>query len=178
MIMATRVPFLGGEKESLQVSLDRHREAMLWKLQGLDDEAARRPMTPSGTSLLGMVKHLGDCEYGWFCYTFGRPTEPGGDWSRYAAPPPDDNDEEEDENGIGPDESTADVLAYYARARAAADQAIRELDLDQTGTAWFGDAVSLRWALIHMLEDTARHAGHADILRELIDGTTGDHQRD
>jgi Protein of unknown function (DUF664) len=55
---------------------------------------------------------------------------------------------------------------------------IRELDLDQTGTAWFGDAVSLRWALIHMLEDTARHAGHADILRELTDGTTGDHQRD
>jgi hypothetical protein len=178
MIMVTRVPFLGGEKESLQTILDRHREAILWKLQGLDDEALRRPMTPSGTSLLGMVKHLGDGEYGWFCYTFGRPTEPGGDWSRYAAPPPDDNDEEEDENGIGPDESTADVLAYYARARAAADQAIRELDLDQTGTAWFGDAVSLRWALIHMLEDTARHAGHADILRELIDGTTGDHQRD
>jgi hypothetical protein len=184
MIMTIRVPFLGGEKESLQASLDRHREAILWKLQGLDDEALRRPMTPSGTSLLGMVKHLGDCEYGWFCYTFGRPTEPGGDWSRYAALPDDNNDdnneeEEEEEDGwLGPDDSTANVLAYYARARAAADQAIQELDLDQTGTAWFGDALSLRWALIHMLEDTARHAGHADILRELIDGTTGDHQRD
>jgi Protein of unknown function (DUF664) len=60
MIMMIRVPFLGGEKESLQASLDRHREAILWKLQGLDDEALRRPMMPSGTSLLGTVKHLGD----------------------------------------------------------------------------------------------------------------------
>lgn len=177
--MTTGVPFLGGEKESLHASLDRHREAILWKLQGLDDETVRRPMTPSGTSLLGMVKHLGDCEYGWFCYTFGRPTEPGGDWSRFEALPPDDtDDDEDDEGGLRPGDSTADVLAYYARARAAADQAIRELDLDQMGTAWFGDAVSLRWVLIHVLEDTARHAGHADILRELIDGTTGDHQRD
>jgi len=60
------VPFTGGEKESLQVSLDRHRDVVLWKLEGLDDEQLRRPMVPSGTSLLGLVKHLASVEYGWF----------------------------------------------------------------------------------------------------------------
>ena len=77
-----------------------------------------------------------------------------------------------------PHEATADILAYYGRARASADQVIDELDLNVTGTAWFGDPVSLRWVLIHMIEDTARHAGHMDILRELIDGATGDHPQD
>ncbi|HEV8056745.1 MAG TPA: DUF664 domain-containing protein [Nocardioidaceae bacterium] len=62
------------------------------------------------------------------------------------------------------------------RARAAADQVIGELGMDDTGTAWFGDAVSLRWVLIHMVEETARHAGHIDILRELTDGMAGDHR--
>ena len=68
------------------------------------------------------------------------------------------------------------MLGYYGRARAAADQAIDELELESTGTAWFGDAVTMRWVLIHMVEETARHAGHVDILRELIDGMTGDHR--
>ncbi|HXQ56963.1 MAG TPA: DUF664 domain-containing protein, partial [Actinomycetes bacterium] len=70
------------------------------------------------------------------------------------------------------------VLAFYARARAAAGQVIDELDMESTGTAWFGDTVTLRWVLIHMVEETARHAGHVDIIRELIDGMTGDHRPD
>ena len=74
------------------------------------------------------------------------------------------------------DETTQDVLEFYARARAAADQTIAELNLEDAGTAWFGDAVSLRWVLVHMIEETARHAGHVDIVRELIDGMTGDHR--
>lgn len=73
--MGQRVPFTGGEKESLQVSLDRHRDAVVWKLEGLDDAQLRRPMTPSGTSLLGLVKHLASVEYGWFCETFGRESD-------------------------------------------------------------------------------------------------------
>ncbi len=64
------------EKHSLLMSLDRHRDVVLWKLDGLDDEQLRRPMTPSGTNLLGLVKHLAAVEYGWFCQTFGRETEP------------------------------------------------------------------------------------------------------
>jgi uncharacterized damage-inducible protein DinB len=165
--MARRVPFTGGEKESLHVSLDRHRDVVVWKLEGLGDDDLRRVMTPSGTSLLGLVKHLASVEYGWFCATFGRPHDA---WPFDAADPDADM-------RAGPDETSQDIRAYYARAREAADQAIQELDLETTGTAWFGDAVSLRWVLIHMLEETARHAGHMDILRELIDGATGDHRR-
>jgi uncharacterized damage-inducible protein DinB len=164
--MPLRVPFTGDEKQSLHVSLDRHRNAVLWKLEGLDDTNLRRAMTPSGTNLLGMVKHLAAVEYSWFCETFGRATEPL---------PFDDNDPDADLR-VRPDETTEDVLAFYGRARAAADQVIDEVDLEQTGTAWFGDPVSTRWVLIHMVEETARHAGHADILRELIDGMTGDHR--
>jgi hypothetical protein len=74
--MAQRVPLTGSEKESLHTSLDRHRDVILWKLDGLDDADRRRPMTPSGTNLLGLVKHLASVEYGWFCQTFGRESEP------------------------------------------------------------------------------------------------------
>ena len=165
--MAQRVPFTGGEKESLFVSLDRHRDVVLWKLEGLDDEQLRRRMTPSGTSLLGLVKHLAGVEYGWFCQTFGREVEPL----------PFDEDDPDADLRVEPHESTADIIAFYGRARAAADRAIDELEVDALGTAWFGDQVSMRWVLIHMIEETARHAGHMDILRELIDGATGDHNR-
>jgi hypothetical protein len=161
--MVRRVPPRGGEKESLYVSLDRHRDAILWKLEGLSDVDLRRPMTPSGTNLLGLVKHLGAVEYGWFCETFGREMEPL----------PFDEDDENADMRVEPHESTADILAFYGRARAAADKAIDDIDLDDTGTAWFGDEVSMRWVLIHMIEETARHCGHVDLVRELIDGVTG-----
>jgi uncharacterized damage-inducible protein DinB len=164
--MVTRVPFTGAEKESLKDALDRHRDAILWKLEGLDDEQLRRPMVPSGTSLLGLVKHLAAVEYGWFCDTFGRDAEPL----------PFDDDDPDADLRIEPGETTEDVLAFYGRARAAADQAIDELNVEDTGTAWFGEAVTMRWVLIHMVEETARHAGHVDILRELIDGMAGDHR--
>ncbi|MEV8331081.1 DinB family protein [Streptomyces niveus] len=158
------VPYTASEKDSLYVALDRHRDVVLWKLEGLDDEALRRPMTPSGTSLLALVKHLATVEYGWFCETFRRESEPF--WF----------DTETEDMTVAPDESTADILAFYARARAAADRAIQEIDLEDTGTSWSGRTVTMRWVLIHMIEETARHAGHMDIVRELIDGATGDHR--
>jgi len=164
--MVIRVPFTGEEKESLQVALERHRDAVLWKLEGLGDDDLRRQMTPSGTSLLGLVKHLAAVEYGWFCDTFGREAEPM----------PFDEDDPDADLRIRPDETTDDVLAFYRRARAAADRAIDELEVEDTGTAWFGETVTMRWVLIHMVEETARHAGHADIIRELIDGMAGDHR--
>jgi uncharacterized damage-inducible protein DinB len=166
--MSQRVPLIGGEKESLFVSLNRHRDVILWKLEGLDEEQVRRSMTPSGTSLLGLVKHLAAVEYGWFCETFGRETEPM----------PFDEEDETADLRAEPDETTAEIVAFYGRARAAADHVINDVAVEDVGTAWFGDTVSMRWVLIHMIEETARHAGHMDIVRELIDGTTGDHQRD
>ncbi len=159
-------PLTGGEKESLRFSLDRHRDVVLWKVDGLSDEELRRQMTPSGTNLLGLVKHLGSVEYGWFCDTFGRESESI----------PFDEDDPDADMRAGPEETAAEILAYYGRARAAADRAIDELDPDDVGTAWSGETVSMRWVLIHMIEETARHTGHMDILRELIDGATGDHR--
>jgi uncharacterized damage-inducible protein DinB len=164
--MVIRVPFTGEEKESLQVALERHRDAVLWKLEGLGDDDLRRQMTPSGTSLLGLVKHLAAVEYGWFCDTFGREAEPM----------PFDEDDPDADLRIRPDETTDEFRAFYGRARAAADRAIDELEVEDTGTAWFGETVTMRWVLIHMVEETARHAGHADIIRELIDGMAGDHR--
>jgi uncharacterized damage-inducible protein DinB len=168
--MMRRVPPTGGEKECLYVALDRHRDVVLWKLDGLDDEQLRRPLVPSGTTMLGMLKHLAAVEYGWFCMTFGRETEP-----LVVALEENEKTDPDGDWRVGPDESTADVLAFYARARAAADKVIEELDLEATGTSWSGTTVSMRWVLVHMLEEVARHAGQLDILRELTDGAAGDH---
>ncbi|MFI5973914.1 DinB family protein [Streptomyces sp. NPDC051452] len=152
-----------GEKDTLRASLDRHRDAVLWKLEGLGDEPLRRPMTPTGTSLLGLVKHLAAVEYGWFVETFGGVAEP-----LWFTP--------HDDLRITPEETTEQIVALYGRARAAADRMIAALPLDSAGRpSWRDDPVSLRWTLVHMIEETARHAGHMDILRELIDGATGDH---
>ena len=163
-----RVPLTGDEKESLHASLRRHRDAVSWKLEGLDDEQLRRVMTPSGTHLLGMVKHLAAVEYGWFCHTFGREAEEL----------PFDDDDPDADLRVEPDETTDDILAFYARAQVAADQVIDELDVEDVGTSWAGEQVPMRWVLIHMIEETARHAGHVDILRELIDSAAGDHRPD
>ncbi|MFJ2606670.1 DinB family protein [Streptomyces sp. NPDC091279] len=154
----------GGERETLRASLDRQRDAVLGKLAGLDDEGLRRPLTPSGTSLLGLVKHLASVEYGWFVETFGGEAEPL--WFD----PYSDQDMRADQG-----ETTAEIVAFYGRARAAADATIAGLPLDAPGRpAWRDGEVSLRWVLVHMIEETARHAGHMDIVRELIDGATGD----
>ena len=158
-------PYTADEKTTLLAALQSHRDVMLWKLEGLADEQQRRPMVPSGTSLLGLVKHLANAEYGWFCETFGRPTEPLTDISQ----------DPEADMRAAEGESTEEIVAFYRRAWAAADTSIEELALDGTGTAYTGRTVSLRWVLVHMIEDTVRHAGHADILRELLDGGTGHH---
>lgn len=162
---ALRVPGQGDEKTCLHVALQRHRAAILWKLDGVSDVDLRRPMVPSGTNLLGLVKHLAAVEYGWFCETFGRPTEPL----------PDVDADPESDMAAAPAESTNDILAFYQRACAAADEAIAAVGLDETGSSWDEKPVSMRWVLVHMVEETARHAGHADIVRELIDGAAGDH---
>lgn len=160
-----RVPFDGDEKTSLYAALDRHRDVVVWKLDGLTDSRLRQPVTPSGMSLLGLLKHLTFVEDGWFCATFGRPVhaalfdpaDPDADWR------------------AEPNETGAGLLAAYAETRVRADAVIDELGLEDTGTAWTGQTVTLRWVLIHMVEELARHAGHADVVRELLDGATGDH---
>ncbi|MFJ9703981.1 DinB family protein [Streptomyces sp. NPDC101234] len=153
-----------GEKETLRASLARHQYAVLWKLEGLDDEQLRRPMTPSGTNLLGLVKHLASVHYGWFVETFGEEVEPL--WFDPAT----------EDMAAGPEETTRQIIDFYGRARAASDRVIASRPLETLGRpSWHDMTVSLRWVLVDMIEETARHAGHMDILRELIDGATGAH---
>ena len=163
--MARDEPRTGDESTVLMAALQSHRDVMLWKLEGLTDEEQRRVLVPSGTTLVGLVKHLANAEYGWFCETFGRPTEPLTDIS----------DDVEADMRAAPGETTGQITDFYRRSWTATDAAVRELGLDATGTSYAGTTVTMRWVLVHMIEDTVRHAGHADILRELIDGGTGHH---
>jgi uncharacterized damage-inducible protein DinB len=159
----TEVPLTADEKSTLLASLQRHRDVAVWKLEGLDDEQLRRAVVPSGTNLVGLVKHLANAEYTWFCETFGRPTEPLTDIS---------TDPEADMRAAD-GETTEQIVAFYRRAWAAADESILQTPLEVTGTSYSGATVSMRWVLVHMIEDTARHCGHMDLARELIDGATG-----
>jgi uncharacterized damage-inducible protein DinB len=153
---------LGGtEKEVLLAFLDQQREVVLWKVHGLTDDQMRvRPLGPSRLYLLGLVKHVAAVEQYWLCEVFGGSPEP----VSLAA---------SDDLEIDEDETTESVLAYFDRARAVSDRTIAELDLDTSGTTWLGDTVTLRWAVLHVIEEEARHAGHADLIREQIDGATG-----
>ena len=157
-------------KSSLQRYLRVAREAVLWKLEGLSEYDIRRPMVPTGTNLLGLVKHLASVELGYFGDTFDRPhTESLPWWSDDAEPNAD--------MWATPEESRDDVVALYHRAWAHADATIDSLDLDDVGLVpWWPEErreVTLHLVLVHVIAETNRHAGHADIVRELIDGTAG-----
>src|SRR3954454_6050934 len=154
----------GSEKQVLSSFLDQQRAVVLWKLDGLTDDQLRQPIAPGGLYLLGLVKHLAGAEFYWLSEIFGRPAE---DLCLAAS----------DDAQLEPGDTTDSVLSCYTRARAGSDQAISEVDLDCTGTTWLGDIVSFRWAILHTIEETARHAGHADFIREHLDGTTAPRPR-
>ena len=165
--MVIRVPFTGAEKESLKVSLDRHRDAVLWKLEGLGDDDLRRPMVPSGTSLLGLVKHLAYVERSWF----------QGVWAGQEVTFPWTKEDPDADWRIEPDETTQDILDLYngecdrSREIVAAASSLDEIVEHPRRQGW---KMSRRWILTHMIEEPGRHVGHADILREQLDGTTGE----
>ncbi len=157
-------------KSDLHRYLRTAREALLWKLDGLSPYDARRPLTPTGTNLLGLVKHLAGVEVGYFGDTFGRPFPEPMPWMSEDAEPDADM-------WATADESREDVIALYRRACAHADETIEALDLDAPGTVpWWPEdrgAITLHLVLVHVIAETNRHAGHADIVRELVDGTAG-----
>jgi uncharacterized damage-inducible protein DinB len=149
------------------------RDAVLDKVDGLSEYDARRPLTPTGTNLLGLVKHLAGVEMGYFGATFDRPV---------ADPPHWLVDDTWDTDPMvdmlaGADESREDVVALYRRAWAHADATIAALPLDAAGHVahWQPprSQVTLHDMLVHVIAETARHAGHADIVREGLDGVTG-----
>jgi uncharacterized damage-inducible protein DinB len=157
------------QKADLHRYLKSAREAMVWKLDGLSEYDLRRPMTPTGTNLLGMVKHLASVEDGYFGDVFGRPSGEPLPWFAADAEPNADM-------WATADESREQMVGLYRRVWARSDATITELPLDAAGRVpWWGDNgdVTLHTILIHMIAETNRHAGHADIVRELIDGAAG-----
>src|SRR4029453_17324164 len=162
-------PDLGGqfgERDLLEGFLDWHRGVVENKVTGLSYEDATRVMTPTGLSPLGIVKHLGDVEQSWFRQRFaGEEVEIPGD------------DDFERAFRIESGETCASVLAFY---RESADHSRRIVHASSLDALTSGDEhplygrVTLRWIMVHMLEETARHTGHLDLMRGQIDGKTGD----
>lgn len=159
-----------GAKRELHRYLQHGREALLWKLDGLSEYDLRRPMTPTGTNLLGLVKHVASVELGYFGDTFGRPSEIPLPWF-------DDDAEPNADMWATESESREQIVGLYHRSWAHSDQTIDELPLDAAGEVPWWPAgrreVTLHRMLVHMAIETHRHAGHADIVRELIDGAAG-----
>ena len=152
------------ERDTLAGFLDLQRGVMLRKVAGLDDESLRRSMTPSGLTLLGMLQHLAYVERWWFRAVFA-----GEDVSF----PWTDDDPDADWRAE-PDESVESIAALYLKECARAREIVAAASFDDICTTSQGDNITLRWIVTHMIEETARHLGHADIMREAIDGATGD----
>jgi len=157
-------------KSTLVDYLQSARDALVWKVEGLSEYDARRPLTPTGSNLLGLIKHLASVELGYFGDTFGRPSGIELPWHS------DDADPNADLY-LAADESREWVLGLYATAQEHAARTFAELDLDAVGhVPWWPtgeDGATLHQVLVHMVAETQRHAGHADILRESIDGAAG-----
>ena len=158
-----------GEREMLTGWLDYHRATLAWKCEGLtDDQLRERSVPPSGLSLLGLVQHMTENERGWFRRRLLGEDLPPLYYS--------DEDPDGDFNDTGSADG-ATVLRTWEQECAAARDAVAGVDLDalsKTGDRRTGELFSLRWILTHMIEEYARHNGHADLLRERIDGVTGD----
>jgi len=160
------------EKQTLHRYLQNAREVLLWKLEGLSDYDIRRPMTPTGTNLLGLVKHCAGVECGYFGGVVERPFpgEDGLDW----------HEDDGDLSGhmyAAETESREQVTDFYRRVWAHSDATIEELPLTARGTVpWWPEErrhPTVHTLLVHAIAETTRHAGHADIIRESIDGAVG-----
>ncbi len=157
-------PVAGGEKEVLSGFLDHYRRTLLEICEGLSDEELRRPMVPSGTSLLGMVKHLAYVERRWFQeHVANEPFE-------Y----PFDPDDPDAHLRVEEHETSDEIFELYRAACARSREALAAASLEDM--VRFSDRrrdYNVRWVVVHMIEETARHVGHADIIREQLDGRTG-----
>lgn len=155
-------------KQYLHDELRKIREAMLGKLEGLSEYDIRRPLTGTGTNLLGLIKHLSTWEARYLGEVFDRPfPEPLPRW--------DDASRSSDDLWATEDETSSEIVARFARVWEHSDATIRALAIDSPGHVpwWPRPDVKLFNILVHLVAETNRHAGQADILREQIDGRTG-----
>ncbi len=163
----TDPPPAATEMEMVLAFLDRQRDTLICKLDGLDDAQLQRQHVPSDLTLLGIVKHLTDCERSWFREVFAGedlahlwdPADPDRYWR------------------IEADDTSAGLIADYRAECGIANQIVQDHSLDDTaqgGNPVPGQELTLRWIVLHLIEETARHVGHADLIRESIDGQTGE----
>ena len=158
-------PFETDERSMLLGWLDYHRATLALKCEGLtDDQLRMRSVPPSDLSLLGLVRHMGGVEYNWFRF-----------WLAGEEPHPRYDDEPDQEFAVD-DADVSEAFEYWNGECAHAREVVaRFASLDDVGAGQVkGAGISLRWTLVHMIEEYARHNGHADLLRQVIDGTTGD----
>jgi uncharacterized damage-inducible protein DinB len=162
----TRVdpPFQAAEREMLESWLDYHRDTLRWKCAGLTDEQLKqRACPPSTLSLLGLVRHMNEVENFWFGSFVGEVS------SVYSTDERPDADFDDLDNA----DAEADFTAFEAQCARSRERAAGR-GLDETFVSRRGSTISLRWIYVHMIEEYARHNGHADLIREAIDGTVGD----
>ena len=166
----TQVPYAADEATTLYAYLDRHRETLLMKAAGLDAEQLATPHPPSDLTLGGLLKHMAYVEDWWFGVTFaGRPAMPPFDTVDWKSDP-------DWELHSAKDDPPEALRALFDRAVAASRRAADGASLDdiaQRRHRKTGEVISLRWIVVHMVEEYARHNGHADLIREAIDGSTG-----
>jgi uncharacterized damage-inducible protein DinB len=171
-------PLEAGERAMLNSWLEFHRATLAWKCDGLTDEQLRRrSVPPSALSLLGLVRHMAEVERSWFRRTLAGEGVP----PIYYSP---DDDPDADIDDVDDADVAGDFATWRAECEAArkSEAAATSLDVTAAEQSWAwrrsseipGRRVSLRWILVHMVEEYARHNGHADLLRERIDGVTGD----
>lgn len=160
-------PLIAGEREMLEAWLDFHRVTLLLKCEGVSDEdRKRRPIPSSLLSLHGLVRHMTDVEMNWFQHVI--------DHNRELAPVHWSLDDEDADFALADrGDWEHDLAAWHEQVEAARVTAARH-GLDDIGIAWGSHEVSLRWIYVHMIEEYARHNGHADLIREMIDGAVGD----
>ncbi|BCB87574.1 DinB family protein [Phytohabitans suffuscus] len=161
-------PYIAGERAMLEGWLDYHRDTLLLKCQGLTaDQLRRRSVEPSSLSLLGLVRHMADVERGWFRRRVGGET---GLSPLYYS----DDDPDGEFDGVDSADAEADFATFRAEVELA-KAAVAGRGLDETFRhERTGAEISVRWVYVHMIEEYARHNGHADLVRERIDGMTGD----
>lgn len=158
-------PYLLGERAMLEAWLDFHRMTLLLKCEGLDDAGRKaRPVSTSNLSLHGLVRHMAEVERNWFRRVLLRRPDTAPLWY---------DPEVEDSELVPLDDAdwAADLAAWEEECRHSREAAAAH-DLDDTGLRR-GEPCSLRWIYVHMVEEYARHNGHADLIRELVDGAVG-----
>jgi hypothetical protein len=153
---------LGDERTALVGFLQHQRDLVAWKLAGADDAVLRSVATPTGLTLAGLVRHLENVERSWIRDVFAGQPDLAYDWT---------DDDPDGELHVPNDIPMATLLANYAAETALCDAVIAEASLDAVSTR---DGFNLRWIVLHLIEETARHLGHIDLLRENADGTVGE----